>query len=257
MYELEIEIVFVLAFVVLPWIYMLEFAKGRKYDFICAFIGYYVILGFVSIAFLSIIIGKLELLPDVISSCVIAMLTLALVWVELSKRPELKMLDFIPTAHFHIADEGVEWRADREPGQLSEPSKLLGVIEASYKNPNLKFNEKFSFTVDISNIGYEEIVVHEFIVFVDGKITRRDCLDKGLRTQERLGINTYFLGVGPGFHKVRLQVLATTVSVSKEVWFFISEDLRKLEYLEVYRWKRLIGQGLERKLTFKSDRTPE
>jgi hypothetical protein len=254
MSPLEIEIILVLLLGVLPMVRLSQLLRGRRYDLICFLIGYYIILGWSYLVILPLAIGQPALVPEVISSGVIALLTLALVWVELSKRPELKMLNIVPVVNFHIENVGVMWKADTEPGQMSKPSRLLGIIEASYANPDFKFRERTSFSVDVANIGYEEIVLHEYIVSVDGKRVCRNTIDKGLRTQERLSIDTDFLKAGPaGIHKVVVQVLATTISITKEIWFCISEDKNKLRYVDALPWKQWFHGYTERELKFKND----
>ena len=106
----------------------------------------------------------MELLPEIISSCVIAILTLVFVWAELSKRPELSLLDFCPI--IRLSSGGIIFKG----GFNNEPlfiSKRLGIKELEQKD--VEFNEYFSFSVDLANIGYEEIVVHEFVREIDEK----------------------------------------------------------------------------------------
>lgn len=192
-----------------------------------------------------------EQVPDLISSLFIAELTLALVWVELSKRPELKLLDFIPI--IHDTQTTMVYRADKF-GRLSEPSKFLKIREASYED--LNFDRQFSFTVDLSNIGYTEIMVHEYIVYLDGDrqapipLWSRPKLERlKLVTQQRHTIDILSLYIeNSGLHKIKVEVLATTVKCSKEIWFYISEDFRSLKYVEMAPYKHLLSRIVESKL---------
>ena len=215
----------------------------RKYDLLCFLFGD----GIFIIFFLFLFFSKSEQVPSLLSSLVIAELTLALVWVELSKRPELKLLSFVPIVHDRQTIQS--YRADYH-GELSEPSRFLQVREASYPNDeNLKFDDRFSFSVDLSNIGYDEVVVHEYIVYLDGKRLRTTALTSKSNPLERLVLKTqqrHTIDVLPlfiessGFHKIRIKVLATTIECSKEIWFYISEDFKKLRYFEMYPLKRLL-----------------
>jgi len=51
-----------------------------------------------------------------------------------------------------------------------------------------------------------------------------------------------------GFHKIRIEALATTVKCSKEVWFHISEDFEKLRYVEMYPLKSSLSPFIKNKL---------
>lgn len=226
--------------IILIYLFNFVWKLERKYDIKCFLIGDLIFMIFL----LLLLFSPLEQVPSLLSSLFIAELTLALVWVELSKRPELKLLDFIPIIH-DIQTARV-YRADYN-GTLSEPSEFLKIREASYKD--LKFGEQFSFSVDLSNIGYGEIMVHQYLVYIDGKLRRTEPFKVSLITQERkpmiipsLYINSH------GFHRVDIKVLASTVKCSKEVWFFISEDFKKLRYVEMYPLKRLLSPLIKNEL---------
>jgi len=207
-------------------------------------------IGFFLLASFTVVIGKPELLPEVISSLVIALLTLALVWTELSKRPELRLLDLVPGTYNSQGAYGPEHcRADRKPGQMTKPSRFLGIVEASYPGTDLKFDKSLDFEVDLANIGYEEIYVHEFVVLIDGERKDPEGLHVALKTQQRHEINSRQLGIEkPGFHRVRIEALATTTKVYREVWFFISDDFKKLRYVHVYPLKRLLSHFIRHAL---------
>ena len=223
----------------------------RKYDLWCFVVAYFIFWGFVWVIDISILMDKFELAPQIISSLVIAELTLALVWVELSKRPELKLLGFVPITH--IVGVLQIWKAGENVGRLSNPSRVLGIREAI----DVPISIHSSFSVDVANVGYEEIMAHEYVVFIDGKRESPKALLSEsnpqerliLRTQQRHTINIEPLHIrSPGFHKIRMEVYATTVKCSKEIWFFISEDSKKLRYVEMYPIKRLLSPLIKNKL---------
>jgi len=206
------------------------------------------------IFFFLLIFSPIDQVASLISSLVIAELTLALVWVELSKRPELKLLDFIPIIH-DIHTTRI-YRAD-QLGKLSEPSRFFKIREASYpKYEDLKFEKQFSFTVDLSNIGYTEIKVHEYVVYLDGESqssiplwSNPNVERLSLITQQRHTIDIFsFYVKNSGFHKIKVEALATTVKCSKEVWFFISEDFKTLRYIEMAPFKRLLSPLIKAQL---------
>lgn len=172
--------------------YLFRFVQRleRKYDLNCFIIGDAIFMGFC----LLLPFSPVDQVPSLITSLVIAELTLALVWVELSKRPELRLGDFIPV--IYGTDKGtryLEYKAgflDEEP----EPTRFLRIKEVSHKD--LKFDEHFSFSVDLSNIGYQEIMVHDYKLEIDGKRQKpiplgKPPYDKRLRliTQDRHTVN--------------------------------------------------------------------
>jgi len=221
----------------------------RKSDSICFLFGDAIALFF--ILFLSFC--NIEQFPSLLSSLVIAELTLALVWVELSKRPELKLGDFVPIIWKTVTPNEVQYKAgyhDEEP----KPSRFLGIREVSHSD--LKFDSQFSFSVDSANIGYTEIGVHEYVIYIDGKRQLPIPLWSGpneerlrLIAQERHTIDILPLHIeSSGFHKIRIRVSATTLERSKEVWFFISEDLKKLRYVRMYPLKRLLSPLIKAEL---------
>ncbi|HKZ93771.1 MAG TPA: hypothetical protein VJ249_04215 [Candidatus Bathyarchaeia archaeon] len=242
--QFAIYVLAIMVFFVIPILRLLELK--RKYDFRCFVLGYYVCVVFFYLALYVIIIGKFELLPEVISSAVIALLTLAFVWAELSKRPELEMLGSVPLIR-HSQTLSV-YKADYH-GTLSKPSTFLRIKEASFPNTDLQFNEGFSFAVDLANIGYEEIMVHEYVLYIDGKRQKPIPLGRlpnserlRLTAQQRHPIDMPSLHVkSVGFHKISVKAIATTETCSKEIWFFISEDFKKLRYVEMYPVKRLLS----------------
>lgn len=227
------------------------FTLKRKYSAICFTAAYYMGEAFSFLIYLSILMGNLQLLSETISSLVIGWLTLALVWAELDKRAELALLDFVPIIH----DEKTTnlYKADYH-GNLTDPSRLLKIREASYPQlKDLRFDKQCSFAVDLANIGYEEIVAHEYVVYVDGVRRRPVALltlppDQRLtlKTQQRYTIDMEGLGMEKaGFHKVRIEVSATTAKISKEVWLFISDDFKKLRYVHVYPPKRWLSHFIK------------
>lgn len=245
-----ISVIVLLIFIVLPFVRLMQLLGGRKYDFWCFFLGYYLAVGFFSLGLFSIIILKPELLPEIISSGVIAGLTLALVWVELSKRPELKLLNPVLSIQIPDISGTASVTASEERGQLSQISpNFLGVFEADFKNALWKFDKNFSFEVDVANIGYEEIKVHEYVVVVDGKKIRKENLDIPLTTQERHPFSTGVLGIEkPGLHKLRIEVNATTVKVIGSIWFFVSENHQKIRYADMFPPKKVLSYFISHKL---------
>jgi len=253
MFDLEvvINILYLIATIGAPF-YI--FRLKRKHSVICFGAAYYMGEAFSFLIYLSILMGNLQLLSEVVSSLVIGWLTLALVWAELDKRPELALLGFVPIIH----DERTTnlYKADYF-GNLTDPSRLLKIREASYPQlEDLRFDRQCSFAVDLANIGYEEIVAHEYVVYVDGVRGRPVALltlppDQRLtlKTQQRYTINMEALGMEKaGFHKVRIEVSATTAKISKEVWFFISDDFKKLRYVHVYPLERLLSHFIKSEL---------
>jgi len=220
----------------------------RKYDLQCFIIG-----NFLCVIFFLLIWLFPQQLSSLIQSLFIAELTLALVWVELSKRPELKFLECIPIIHDRI---GTGHRRADTHGQLSEPSTFLRIREATFPNIDLNFSTEFSFAVDLSNIGYQEIMVHEYVVYIDGQ--RQKPIPLGTQTNlERLRLITqgrYPINIFPlyirtsGLHKIKIEALATTTKCSREVWLHISEDYKKLRYTEMFPLKRLLSPLVKAKL---------
>lgn len=249
MFSLELLLYVLIAMGVLAFISYF-WSLERKYDILCFLSGYFIFMAFFWTVVFSVAMGRFDLVFSLISSLVLALLTLALVWVELSKRPELKLLGFIPIVYYFSGYyEPTIWRSDREPGQLSKPSRFLKIRKASYLDKDLKFDKGLSFAGDLANIGYEEIMVHEYVVFVDDERKEPVGLRLTLKTQQRHAINIPSLHIkSSGFHKLRLEALATTVKVSKEVWFFISEDFQKLKYVEIYPLKRWLSPLVKKKL---------
>jgi hypothetical protein len=216
----------------------------RKCDKTCFAFG-----GVISILFLPLVIilfqnGKLTEAISIISSLVIALLTLALVWVEWSKRPELKLLDFIPGV--------MGLKAGVYGGLLSKPSRFLKIREASGQ----EYSEKMTFSVDLSNVGYEEIVVHEFVVSIDNVRKLPSAFSeesKGIRlilkSQQRYSMEPFTLtNIKPGFHTLSVDVIATTLKCHKEVWFLISRDSKKLRYIEMSMLKHLFSPIIKKEL---------
>ena len=230
-------------------IYLAKFVWNlqRKYDLKCFIIGDFVFMVFMFLLFFL----KLEDIPNLLSSLLIAELTLSLVWVELSKRPELKLGSFCPII-FKKQGRRLAYKA----GFHDEPPKPsgFGIKEASYND--LKFDDFFSFSADLSNVGYQEIMVHEYIIYLDEKRQKPIPLgepphNKRLRliTQDRHTIDIPRLHIkNAGFHKIRLEVNATTMKCSKEVWFFISEDFKKLRYVHVYPLQKLLSPLIKNEL---------
>jgi hypothetical protein len=179
------------------------------------------------------------------------MLTLALVWVELSRRPELFFAGINPIIR---SEEPKLYVLDiNSLGKLSSPSRFLKIREAS----DLDFNKYFSYSFDIENIGYEEVVIHEYIVSIDNKeeppvpLFSPDNLTERLtlRTQQRHPVWIFPLDFKTeGFHKVRIQVKATTIGCSKEIWLVISDNFRKLRYVEVGPRQRFLSLFVKRNL---------
>lgn len=234
--QILIYTIVILAFFVIPLIRLFSFK--RKYDSSCFICGYYICIIFLYLIIYAIIITRFDLVPEIISSAVIALLTLAFVWTELSKRPEIIMLGSVPIVH-DIQTLAI-YKADYH-GALSEPSRFLGVREASFAKTNNTFDEKFSFAVDLANIGYEEIMVHEYVLWIDGKRQKPIPLgnlphDERLRliTQQRHPINMPPLNIkNAGLHKISIEAIATAEVYRKGVWFFISDDFKKLKYVDI------------------------
>jgi len=231
------------------------FRLKRKNSALCFIAAYYMGEVFSFLFYLSIRMGNLQTLSETISSLVIGWLTLALVWAELDKRPELSLLDFVPLIH----DERTRnvYKADYH-GKVTGPSRFLKIREASYPQlQDLRFDRQFSFAVDLANIGYEEIVAHEYVIHLDGErqqpvalLTLPPDQRLSLKTQQRYTINIQPLNIGTaGFHKVRVEVSATTAKTSKEVWFFVSDDFKKLHYVYFYPLKRLLSHFIKHALS--------
>jgi len=220
----------------------------RKNDIKCFAIGDIIFMIFMFLLRFS----PADQVPSLISSLLVAELTLALVWVELSKRPELKLGNFVPIIHEEHTT-GLAYKAgfhDEEP----EPSRFLKIREVSYEN--LKFDEHFSFSVDLSNIGYGEIMVHDYTLYIDGKRQKPIPLGKPpynerlrLVTQERHPIDMPSLYIkSAGFHRIHVTFSGMTTKCSKEIWFSISEDFKKLRYIEMLPYNRLLSPLIKAKL---------
>ena len=202
--------------------------------------------------------GNLQILSETISSLVIGWLTLALVWAELDKRPELSLLGFVPIVHDEKST-GL-YKADYH-GKVTGPSGFLKIREAIYPQfKGLRFDRQFSFAVDLANIGYEEIVAHEYVIYVDGErqlpvalLTFPQDQRLSLKTQQRYTINMQPLYIKTaGFHRVRIEVSATTAKISREVWFFIADDFQKLRYADA-RWPHRLWLRLMKHVLSKAE----
>jgi hypothetical protein len=253
--QLLVDALFIIVFLVLPIIRLYQLLGGRKYDFWCFFFGFYISFAFFYLMIFSLILGRFDLLPQIISSYVIAILTLALVWVELSKRPELKLGDFWPILYDNTG-QYLSYKA----GYHNEPifiSKLLHIKEVSYGN--IRFENLFSFSFDLSNIGYEEIMVHDYTVYINEQRAMQpiplganpNVERLKLITQQRFPIDIPPLRIdNVGFHKMRIVVSATTLKCQKDVWFVLSDDFMRLRYVEMYPLKRLFSYFIKKKLNF-------
>ena len=248
MFTLEQLLFYIVGIIVLALLVYTVWRFERKCDVQCFFFGHIIFLTFLFLFSIS----PVDQFPSLISSLVIAELTLALVWVELSKRPELKLGDLVPIIYKRHTT-GLDYKAgfhDEEP----KPSRFLKIKEVSYQN--LKFDERFSFSFDLSNIGYGEIMVHDYDYYIDGKKQSTIPLgtppyDERLRltTQKRHPIDMPTLYIkSAGLHKIYVMVSAMTVKCPKEVWFFVSEDFKKLRYVEMPRWKYLLSPLIKAKL---------
>lgn len=259
MFSLE-QLIFIIVAMVMVLFILRLLQLQRKWDVWCFIIGYYMCVVFFFLVIFSLVIDRLDLIPELFFSSIIALLTLTFVWVELSKRPELKLMSFVPIVWvFERPESGIPHsilRADDgKQGQLSRPSRFLGIKEASIRYA--KFGKHFSFAIDLANIGYEEIVVHEYVIYIDGKRESSVALLLNEKSGERLSLKTqqrHTINLSPfsikssGFHKIRIEVLATTVTCSKEVWFYISEDFEKLRYVEMYPLKSLLSPFIKNQL---------
>lgn len=220
----------------------------RKYSVICFTAAYYMGVAFSFLIYLSILTANLQALTETIASLTIGWLTLALVWSELDKRPELGLLNFIPVAYNPggKVSESYQCPANREPGQISKKSRFWKIREASFSDPDLKFDKSFSFSFDLSNIGYEEIVPNNYVVFVDGKTIREgEFGDVVLRAHQKRELSTGLLAIQTaGFHEVSIEVYTALTKVSLGIWFFVSNDYKKLKYVKAYLpkflWRPLI-----------------
>jgi len=227
----------------------------RKCDRQCFAIGYYVGVIFFYLVIYSLIIGRFDLLPEIISAAIIAMLTLAFVWVELSKRPELKISGFAPIIYKKNTTEiGYKAGFHNEPVSKSFTSKLLRIRQVSYEG--YRFDEQLAFSFDLANLGYEEIMVHEYVYFLDGK--RQSPVPLGsppyderlrLTAQQRYCIDLTALHIQKaGFHRITVSVCAATEICSKGCWFFVTEDFQKLRYVEVMPIKQLLTSLIKKEL---------
>ena len=248
--EIAIYVLYGLITIVAP---ILVTKLKRKYSVICFTAAYYMGVAFSFLIYLSILTANLQALTETIASLTIGWLTLALVWSELDKRPELRLLNFIPVAYNPggKVSESYQCPANREPGQISKTSRFWKIREASFSDPDLKFDKAFSFRVDLTNIGYEEIVPNNYVVSVDGKTIREEEFGKeALRTHQKRELSTSFLAIQTaGFHEVSIEVYTALTRVSLGVWFFVSNDYRKLRYVQAYLpkflWRHLIKYLLD------------
>jgi len=148
-----IMLLYALSVIILPVLFLYKWKLERKHDLWCFLFGYYISDIFLFLIIFALEGGNLESIPNMISSLVIALLTLAVVWVELGKRPELRLLHFIPI--IHVLPDKI-WIVGYNTGKLSNPSTVLKVREAS----DVKVTTRLSFTIDLANIGYGEIIMN-------------------------------------------------------------------------------------------------
>lgn len=231
----------------------------RKYDRIffifgdIIFIVFYLFIGFTPFdVFLSAV-------PELVSSLVISELTLVLAWIELSKRPELKMSSLAPIIFGN--DRGTKFVVYKTgfENEAPKPSKFLKIKEVT--PDNLKFDD-FSFSVDLANIGFEEIMVHDYVMYIDDK--RQNAIPLGnppyderlrLITQQRHAEDLPSLGITTsGFHKLKVVFSGMTVNCSTELWFFLSKDFKQMRYVELAPYHRLFLSLIKNKLTIKNEK---
>jgi hypothetical protein len=213
--EFEMLAFYIVTVMIIVVVLRLVIELRRKYDLRCFFIGYFISMVFFYLVLYAILISRFDLVPEIISSAVVALLTLAFVWAELSKRPELEMTASVPIIH-DISTLSV-FKADYH-GMVSKPSTFLRIKEASFPDMNLLFNENLSFSFDLANIGYEEIMVHEYIFYIDGNRQKpiplgRQPVSERLKliAQQRTPVDMPQLNIkSAGFHKIYIKALATT-----------------------------------------------
>lgn len=78
-----------------------------------------------------------------------------------------------------------------------------------------------------------------------------------MKTQERYTIDIQPLFVRKaGFHKFSIEIVATTEKTSREVWFFTSDDFKKLRYVEFTPiktyFKLILSYFIKRKLVIRT-----
>lgn len=70
-WQLLLGFIGVMIIIVLPVVVLLT--RERKWGKACFLVGYYIIIAFFYVGLFALAIGKVELLPEIISSCVIAL----------------------------------------------------------------------------------------------------------------------------------------------------------------------------------------
>jgi hypothetical protein len=171
-FTLALYIIVLVAFLVVPFLYLLTLR--RRYDIICFYIGYYLIIAFFVLAFTEGIIGMGSAIPETIGSLVIGLLTLALVWVELDKRAELLLMNPIPLAWNTKNPYGPGYESPEDELSFQESSWMkAGTV--TFLKKKLFFDNQFAFKFDVTNLGNEKIMLNKYYVYVDGnKINKQE-----------------------------------------------------------------------------------
>jgi hypothetical protein len=203
----------------------------------------------------SAIFGIGNLIPDLLSSTVISELTLTLIWLELSKRPELTLRGLMPILYYRNL-RGFASNYHDLVDSLPNPLRL-GILEARFAKPLDPLNlENFSFRIFVANIGIEEITVNECRTLIDdGKPIQKQLFTTTierfvtLKTQQRHKISLPPLMLSqPGLHKIKFSVYASTTGVGTEIWFHLSKDLSTIRFLRTSPFLRAFGFLVQRKL---------
>jgi hypothetical protein len=226
--------------------------KYRQRDINIFFIGLFIFLLFIIVIIISLVFGKFELVPELVSSAVISQLTLTLIWIELSKRPELTLRGLAPI--IYRGDPAQSMFAANLVNELPQPSFFWGIVELHTPVPSpLQF---LSFQMYVANVGYDEIMISEYVAELDkmkpiGRLLQeKDTEGVLLKAQQRHKIMFPSLGLEkPGFHKLKLGVYASTTGVSTEIWFSVSNDLTEIRYMRTSPFLSSLGSLTRRQLS--------
>jgi len=213
--------------------FLLYFLRlNRRIDFYCAMLSLFVgIAFFYIIAYFEILPNRLDLFPSTISSLAIVWLTLALVWVELSKRPELLFMNPVPVACVGCnRGEPFFFRADSTGSSLELPS-LTRIGKASFPKSKHKF-ENLYFDIELTNLGNQEIMVRKYCFAEDSENPIWVTLNKSLANEQ-----IECLRIGPllsgqtGFRKIHVEAKSALKKVHIDLYVYLSENREILTYV--------------------------
>ena len=235
----------------------------RERDINCALIGSIILSIFVAAIIISAGYNRADLIPDLLSSVVIAELTLTLIWLELGKRAELTLRGILPilyySSHLPFPKNYSDLTARYD---ITSPCVYFKEIREAKFDRNIGERlDDFSFRIYVANMGQEEITVHEFVTILDEsrpsmtQLLTEDGKPITLKCQQRHTISIPYLGLKKtGFHKLWISVYTATSGVGTEIWFNLSEDFSTVRFIRIVPLHHLFGRFIKSRLTIKEKR---